>query len=75
MATLNFVSLFDHMHLGKDHEFITSCLQDNPNTRRPNKHLYIFIKQQKSDSREINSLKSNGINYTLPTDKDNILNT
>ena len=48
---------------------------NNSNTGRPNKRLYTFIKQQKSDSREINSLKSNGINYTLPTDKANILNT
>ena len=42
---------------------------NNPNTGPPNKHLYTFIKQQKSDSSKINSLKSNGINYTLPTDK------
>ena len=28
---------------------------NNPNTGQPNKRLYTFIKQQKSDSREINS--------------------
>ena len=28
---------------------------NNPNTGRPNKRLYTFIKQQKPDSREINS--------------------
>ena len=57
-------------------ESIVMDQQDNsPNTGRPNKRLYTFIKQQKSDSREINSLKSNGVNYTLPTDKANILNT
>ena len=44
-------------------------------TGRPIKRLYTFIKQQKTDSREINSLKSNGISYTLPTEKANILNT
>ena len=59
--------------------YIGSIVMDqqdnNSNTGRPNKRLYTFIKQQKSDSREINSLKSNGINYTLPTDKANILNT
>ena len=59
--------------------YIESIVMDqqdnNSNTGRPNKRLYTFIKQQKSDSREINSLKSNGINYTLPTDKANILNT
>ena len=50
--------------------------QDNiSKTGRFNKRLYTFIKLQKSDSREMNSLKSNGINYTLPTDNANILNT
>ena len=29
--------------------------ENNPNTGRPNKRLYTFIKQQKSNSREINS--------------------
>ena len=33
-----------------------------------------FIKQQKSDSKEINCLKSNGMNHTDPVDKANILN-
>ena len=57
-------------------ESIVMDQQDNiSNTGRPNKRLYTFIKLQKSDSREINSLKSNGINCTLLTDKANILNT
>ena len=65
--------------LYEPHNYIESIVMNqqdnNPNTGRPNKRLYTFIKQQKSDSREINSLKSNGINYTLSTDKANILNT
>ena len=59
--------------------YIESIVMDQQynisNTGRPIKHLYTFIKLQKSDSREINNLKSNGIDYTLPTDKANILNT
>ena len=59
--------------------YIKSIVMDqqdnNPNTGQPNKRLYTYIKQQKSDSREINSLKSNDINNTLPTDKANILNS
>ena len=42
---------------------------------RPNKHLYTFVKQQKSDSNEITSLKSNGITHTATVEKANILNT
>ena len=40
--------------------YIESIVMDqqdnNPNTGRPNKRLYTFIEQQKSNSREINSL-------------------
>ena len=58
------------------YNYIESIVMDqHSNTGRLSKRLYTFIKQQKSDSREINSLKSNGINNTLPTDKANILNT
>ena len=58
-------------------EYIESIITDqqkSPETKRPNKRLFTFIKQQKSDSKEINSLKSNGINYSDPVDKANILN-
>ena len=47
----------------------------NTEFRRPNKRLYTFVKQKKSDSNEINCLKSNGINFTATVEKANILNT
>ena len=55
-------------------ESIITDKQETSEPKRPNKRLYTFIKQQKSDSKEINCLKSNGINYTDPVDKANILN-
>ena len=58
--------------------YIESIITDQQETtsefKRPNKRLFTFIKQQKSDSKEINCLKSNGINYTDPVEKANILN-
>ena len=43
-------------------------------THRPNKDFGHSLNRQKSDSKEINSLKSNGVAYTKPNDKANILN-
>ena len=58
--------------------YIESIITDQQETasefQRPNKRLFTFIKQQKTDSKEINCLKSNGINHTDPTIKANILN-
>ena len=62
---------------GSYNEYIESIItdqQESPEIKRPNKRLFTFIKQQKSDSKEINSLKSNGINNSDPVDKANILN-
>ena len=58
--------------------YLESILTDQPKnvqeTHSPNKRFWTFIKQQKSDSNEITSLKSNDTTYTRPTDKANILN-
>ena len=53
---------------------ITDQKESTSEFSRPNKRLFTFIKQQKSDSKEINCLKSNGINHTHSVDKANILN-
>ena len=56
-------------------ESITTDQQETSSEfKRPNKRLFTFIKQQKSDSKEINCLKSSGINHTDPVEKANILN-
>ena len=58
--------------------YLESVFTDQPEnveeTRRPKKRFSAFIKQQKSDSKEITSLKSVGTTYTRPSDKANILN-
>ena len=54
---------------------VTDQNEVNTEFRRPNKRLYTFVKQQKSDSNEITSLKSNGITHTATVEKANILNT
>ena len=58
--------------------YLKSILTDQPEnvekTRKPNRQFWTFNKQQKSDSKEITSLKSNGTTYTKPADKANILN-
>ena len=49
---------------------------ENPEEHaRPNKRFWTLIKKKKSDSKEITSLKSDGITYTKATDKANILNS
>lgn len=53
---------------------VTDQKEGNTDFCRPNKRLYTFVKQQKTDSSEINCLKHNGINYTAPVDKANALN-
>ena len=61
-------------------EYSQTILTDRPEnieeTLGPNKRFWRFIKQKKSDSKEINSLKPNGTTYTKPNDKanTNILN-
>ena len=59
-------------------EYLQSIITDkSPNseeTGRPNKCFWTLIKQQKSDSKEITSLKSNGITYTKASENANILN-
>ena len=59
-------------------QYIESIVTDentgNAEFCRPNKRQYTFVKQQKSDSNEINCLKSNGINHTATVQKANILN-
>ena len=52
---------------------ITDQKESTSEFSRPNKCLFTFIKQQKSDSKEINCLQSNGINHTQSVDKANIL--
>ena len=58
--------------------YIESIITDQQETASEfqchNKRLFTFIKQQKTDSKEISCLKSNGINHTDPTIKANILN-
>ena len=54
---------------------VTDQNEVNTEFRRPNKRLYTSVKQQKSNSNEIASLKSNGITHTATVEKANILNT
>ena len=54
---------------------VTAQNEENTEFRHPNKRLYTFVKQQKSDSNEITSLKSNGITHTATVEKANVLNT
>ena len=60
-------------------DYLQSIITDQPPNSeepgRPNKRFWTLIKQQKSDSKEINSLKSNGITYTKASEKANILNS
>ena len=59
-------------------QYIHSIINDQPENAeqpaRPNKRFWTLIKQQKSDSKEITSLKSIGVTYTKASDKANILN-
>ena len=59
-------------------QYIHSIITDQPENAEqpamPNKRFWTLIKQQKSDSKEITSLKSNGVTYTKASDKANILN-
>ena len=54
---------------------VTDQNEETTEFRRPNKRLYTFVKQQKTDSNEITSLKSNGITHTATVGKANVLNT
>ena len=56
------------------YSIITDQTENSEEPARPNKRFWTLIKQQKSDSKEITSLKSNGIVYTKASDKANILN-
>ena len=59
-------------------QYLHSIITDQPeNAEEPAKHnkrFWTLIKQQKSDSKEITSLKSNGTTYTKASDKANALN-
>ena len=57
------------------HSIITDQPENPKEHARPNKRFWTLIKKKKSDSKEITSLKSDGITYTKATDKANILNS
>ena len=54
---------------------VTDPNEENTEFRRPNTRLYTFVKQLKSDSNEIISLRSNGITHTATVEKAHVLNT
>ena len=56
------------------HSIITDQPENSEEHARHNKHFWTLIKKQKSDSKEISSLKSNGITYKKASDKAYILN-
>ena len=56
------------------HSIITDQPENTEEPAKPNKRFWTLIKQQKSDSKEITSLKSNGTTYTKASDKANVLN-
>ena len=56
------------------YSIITDQTEKSEEPARPNERFWTLIKQQKSDSKEITSLKSNGITYTKTSDKANMLN-
>ena len=76
-AALNMLSLQSEIRQAYNqyiHSIITDQHENAEQPARPNKRVWKLIKQQKSDSEEITSLKSNGVTYTQASDKANILN-
>ena len=56
------------------HSIITDQPEDTEEPANPNKRFWTLIKQQKSDCKEITSLKSNDTTYTKASDKAHVLN-
>ena len=56
------------------HSIITDQPENTEGPANPNKRFWTLIKQQKSDCKEITSLKSNGTTYTKASDKAHVLN-